>query len=573
MTFSFVPPRLLAVGPLAFSGLLLLSQGAAAQSCVLPFDPAGILAPPLQVGAEVIQKTAVDRSGQFAALVTSTSGTERVQSIRIFDFDAVADTFAQTGSIDIDPGAIDFRGADVEVAIEGDTVVIFSGPSTFLAQATSQVFYRTGLSTSTPQNDQWTAVGSLLDAANAVMPNSQGVGGPSLQFGADIDLVTINGRVYAYVGDRQFAPSLAAITGAVWVFDATYAGAIPVGGGIALPTLAGFITPPAGASGSRLGASVSVCPLANGVEARAIFGSPDLGTSGLLRIYEVSINTTGLLVHTLAGFGPGGSGVSTASNAVNVSISEDWAFTSGVTSSAPTGVPLMAAWARTGTGIWAFQQQVPGSNATVSPDGSTALVQSSPGVIELWQLRTTLANQTGTWIQSGISGPGELGETMSGQFASTRGGVLREFDCVGDNYCMANANSTGVAASISATGSLNVADNDVTLACVSLPTMSFGYFLVAPVAGFVPGPNGSSGNLCLAGSIGRFLGPGQILNSGNTGMVELAIDLTMIPNPIGPPLAASALDQWFFQYWFRDTNGMGGLTSNFSDGLEIEFNF
>ncbi len=37
---------------------------------------------------------------------------------------------------------------------------------------------------------------------------------------------------------------------------------------------------------------------------------------------------------------------------------------------------------------------------------------------------------------------------------------------------------------------------------------------VSTVGGFVASPNGSQGNLCLAGSIGRYVGAGQIQNSG-----------------------------------------------------------
>ena len=80
---------------------------------------------------------------------------------------------------------------------------------------------------------------------------------------------------------------------------------------------------------------------------------------------------------------------------------------------------------------------------------------------------------------------------------------------------------------------------------------------------------GSQGNLCLAGPIGRFVGPGQILASGTTGSFTLMLDLNQLPTPTG---LVSALpgDTWFFQAWFRDM-GATGATSNFSDGVAVDF--
>ncbi len=141
---------------------------------------------------------------------------------------------------------------------------------------------------------------------------------------------------------------------------------------------------------------------------------------------------------------------------------------------------------------------------------------------------------------------------------------------VGSNYCMAAANSTGVAAQISAKGTTQVADNDLTLLVVSLPSNAFGYFLTSQVQGFVMNPAGSTGNLCLVGEIGRYVGAGQIQNSGTAGEMSLAIDLTQTPQPTGL-VSIAAGETWNFQAWFRDTDGSGVATSNFTDGLEIDF--
>ena len=86
---------------------------------------------------------------------------------------------------------------------------------------------------------------------------------------------------------------------------------------------------------------------------------------------------------------------------------------------------------------------------------------------------------------------------------------------IGANYCTANANSTGSAASISGFGLTSVAANDVTLTASNLPQNQFGILIVSAAQGFIPNAGGTSnGNLCLGGAIGRYVGPGEILSLG-----------------------------------------------------------
>ena len=81
----------------------------------------------------------------------------------------------------------------------------------------------------------------------------------------------------------------------------------------------------------------------------------------------------------------------------------------------------------------------------------------------------------------------------------------------------------GSPGTLAASGSALVSQNDVTLVASALPQNSFGFFLASRTAGFVANPGGSQGNLCLGGSIGRYVGPGQIQNSGGTGAFSLAL--------------------------------------------------
>ncbi|MEZ6014621.1 MAG: hypothetical protein R3F49_05880 [Planctomycetota bacterium] len=194
-------------------------------------------------------------------------------------------------------------------------------------------------------------------------------------------------------------------------------------------------------------------------------------------------------------------------------------------------------------------------------------------------------NVTGTWQTFNfmtVAGPNVSGG-ITLQFAAVPGAIVGStaevlIDDVSvslaasgpQNYCgPAVANSTGASAVMSATGSFIVANNDTTIACDSMPTNAFSFFITSRTQGFSMMPGGSSGNLCLAGAIGRFTGPGQIQNSGGTGRVQLALNLTQQPTPTGLVSVVSG-DTWNFQCWFRDAS-MGTATSNFSDGIEISF--
>jgi hypothetical protein len=151
-----------------------------------------------------------------------------------------------------------------------------------------------------------------------------------------------------------------------------------------------------------------------------------------------------------------------------------------------------------------------------------------------------------------------LAEILAHRDAYFQGGL-------GTNYCTPNPNSTGATGSISASGSLQVANNDLVLAAEDLPLNSFGFFLVSRAQGFVPMPGGSQGNLCLSGAIGRF--QQQVQSSGATGSFSIPVNLSAIPTPTGAVMAQAG-DTWNFQAWHRDASG-GAPTSNFSDGLEV----
>ena len=133
---------------------------------------------------------------------------------------------------------------------------------------------------------------------------------------------------------------------------------------------------------------------------------------------------------------------------------------------------------------------------------------------------------------------------------------------------MANPNSTGNIGTMSAGGSSSIAANNLVLTASSLPTNAFGFFLTSMTQGFVPNPGGSDGNLCLAGAIGRFVGPGQVMSSGPGGAITLATNNTAHPTPAMGLISISAGETWFFTCWHRDATPAG---SNFADGYEVTY--
>jgi len=140
---------------------------------------------------------------------------------------------------------------------------------------------------------------------------------------------------------------------------------------------------------------------------------------------------------------------------------------------------------------------------------------------------------------------------------------------LGTNYCNTNPNSTGNSGRIDAFGSPIASANNVTLTATSLPNNAFLFFLCSTTQAQINNPGGSQGNLCLGGAIGRYVGAGQIQNTGATGSASLALNLTNTPQPTGS-VSIAAGQTWNFQAWHRDVVG-GGAVSNFTDATTVLF--
>ncbi|MEM1449832.1 MAG: hypothetical protein AAF957_10320 [Planctomycetota bacterium] len=138
---------------------------------------------------------------------------------------------------------------------------------------------------------------------------------------------------------------------------------------------------------------------------------------------------------------------------------------------------------------------------------------------------------------------------------------------VGSNYCANPANSTGSPGTLRIDGTADVAANDLTLVARDLPANVTGYFITSRTAGLVANTGTIIGNTCVAGQIGRFIGPGQVLSSGSAGLFSLDVDLQAMPTPNGF-VAAMAGETWYFQGWHRDAFG-GQPVSVFTDASSV----
>ncbi len=172
------------------------------------------------------------------------------------------------------------------------------------------------------------------------------------------------------------------------------------------------------------------------------------------------------------------------------------------------------------------------------------------------------------WSESSVGDAWGSFSAMSGDIGTPGSFVSVACPDLGTSYCAAVVNSTGAAAAMSASGTTVAAANDVTLHTTNLPLNTFGMFVNSQTQGSTPGAGGSQGTLCLGGAIGRHIGAGEIVNSGVTGEVSLALDLSSIPTP-GGNVSVLAGETWNYQLWFRDINPTA--TSNYSDGYAITF--
>ena len=177
----------------------------------------------------------------------------------------------------------------------------------------------------------------------------------------------------------------------------------------------------------------------------------------------------------------------------------------------------------------------------------------------------------GTGDIGDLDGDGDTDLVVAGREAFTLSLFQgRRFVPVGDPSCTDSVpTSVGVPARIDATGSSSVAANQLTLVAYDLPANAAGFFLASETLTPAMPVTGSTGELCLGGAIGRFVGPGQVGFSGLSRSFQLSVDLSSMPTPSGLVQVLIG-ESWSFQGWFRDQLG-GTTTSNFTGAVTVTF--
>jgi len=156
--------------------------------------------------------------------------------------------------------------------------------------------------------------------------------------------------------------------------------------------------------------------------------------------------------------------------------------------------------------------------------------------------------------------------------------------------CDVTNNSSGTPATLSASGSTTVTDNDLTLTVAGLPTAGTTAFLfnafLAPGQSLVTVPNptpgggpAAGGDVCIAGgTFGRHVFGSDVF-IGTSGTFSITVDLTDVPSPRdgvsfpNPGHYSTAVlsgETWYWQCWYRD-QAVGVGESNFSESIAITF--
>jgi len=174
-------------------------------------------------------------------------------------------------------------------------------------------------------------------------------------------------------------------------------------------------------------------------------------------------------------------------------------------------------------------------------------------------------NDVYRWTLAEAGDPWGSTTSLNGDVGSP--GTFTAVGCppIGEPYCVASANQTGVPALTTLAGSPAISQNDLEVRCASLPPGAVGYFLASTATGSVTNPGNAVGTLCLGGSIGRYSSFAQ--SATGAGEMSLVLDVTALSQPTGP-VAAMPGDTWHFQCWYRDSI-FGLPVSNFSLPVQV----
>ncbi len=136
---------------------------------------------------------------------------------------------------------------------------------------------------------------------------------------------------------------------------------------------------------------------------------------------------------------------------------------------------------------------------------------------------------------------------------------------VGSSSCAGDVNSTGIWATLTASGSLAARAGDLELFAQDLPPGEFGLFMVARDAVVIPMAAGSQTNLCLGGQVGYFRD--SLGSTKKKGRLKYRVDTESLPLGARPSILAGSTG--YFQGWYRDH--LSADRSTFTPALRVDF--
>ena len=141
-------------------------------------------------------------------------------------------------------------------------------------------------------------------------------------------------------------------------------------------------------------------------------------------------------------------------------------------------------------------------------------------------------------------------------------------------YCgQSEVNSLGLGARLRAragAGPAGGAASTLRLDAVDLPPGATTLFLTGRGVASLPGAGGALGTLCLGGTLGRFVAPGQVLTANAGGAAGQDVDPLALPSG-GLLLPVAVGDVWAFQAWYRDVDASGNPVSRLTDAVLATF--
>jgi len=220
-------------------------------------------------------------------------------------------------------------------------------------------------------------------------------------------------------------------------------------------------------------------------------------------------------------------------------------------SSSPAGRIVVVERQNLATRLTAYPLGGAGAPLVLGPTPSTIWFDALDDIDGDGALDALLSTDTGLWWARGRDDAADL-----------------------EPYCrQPDVNSIGLGARLRAragAGQASGVASTLRLDAVDLPPGATTLFLTGRAAASLPGAGGALGTLCLGGTLGRFLAPGQVLTANAGGSAGQDVDPLALPSG-GQLLPIAGGDVWAFQAWYRDVDAAGNPVSRLTDAVLATF--